>query len=109
MACLTCPPLWWVAAKGTRGELECCLAMGNPAACTVGGCQPSLVHTRRQLHSCSSACMFPFPFAQVEKKLLKAGVVQPPEAPKDDSDDEGAQQRARTMRGWVGVWEGLHG
>ncbi|KAI7845313.1 hypothetical protein COHA_001155 [Chlorella ohadii] len=39
-----------------------------------------------------------FPTSAVEKKLLKAGVVQPPERPKDDSDDEGAQQRARTMR-----------
>lgn len=39
-----------------------------------------------------------FPTSQVEKKLLKAGVVKPPPPPADDSDDEGAQQRARTMR-----------
>ncbi|KAL4439424.1 hypothetical protein ABPG77_008753 [Micractinium sp. CCAP 211/92] len=39
-----------------------------------------------------------FPTSALEKKLLKAGVVQPPPPLKDDSDDEGAQQRARTMR-----------
>lgn len=39
-----------------------------------------------------------FPTSSVERKLLKGGVVQPPEQPKNDSDDEGAQQRARTMR-----------
>ena len=42
-------------------------------------------------------------YLQVEKKLLKGGVVQPPEQPKNDSDDEGAQQRARTMRRCVGA------
>lgn len=53
-------------------------------------------------HTC---CIAHLPFLllfacppQVEKKLLKAGVVQPPAAPKDDSDDEGAQQRGRTLR-----------
>ena len=35
---------------------------------------------------------------QVEKKLLKAGVVLAPPPPKDDSDDEAATQRSRTMR-----------
>lgn len=39
-----------------------------------------------------------FPTSQVEKKLLKAGVVIAPPPPKYDSDDEGAQRRARTMR-----------
>lgn len=39
-----------------------------------------------------------FPTSQVEKKLLKGGVIKEPPPQQDDSDDEGAQLRSRTMR-----------
>ncbi|PSC68608.1 thioredoxin domain-containing PLP3B-like [Micractinium conductrix] len=39
-----------------------------------------------------------FPTEQVEKKLLKAGVIEPPPQQRDDSDDEGAALRLRTVR-----------
>mgnify|MGYP001810220388 CR=1 FL=1 len=42
-------------------------------------------------------CPPPTP-TQVEKKLLKAGVIEPPPQQRDDSDDEGAALRLRTVR-----------
>lgn len=54
-------------------------------------CPASLAALTLLLARCAAWC-------QVEKKLLKAGVVEPPPQRKDDSDDEEAAAQRRTMR-----------
>ena len=64
-----------------------------PARAAPAAAQTALVHRCPSCLYCPACTGL-----QVEKKLLNAGVVTAPPPPKYDSDDEGAQRRARTMR-----------
>jgi len=74
----------------------CCL---SDAPCCLPELRLLLHRLPYSAHRCLPCLYCPACTAlQVEKKLLKAGVVIAPPPPKYDSDDEGAQRRARTMR-----------
>lgn len=64
----------------------------KPARSLLHACEP-LPLPRRPLTAAATAAL-----CQVEKALLKAGVVQPPQQRREDSDDEEAVARRRTMR-----------
>lgn len=100
-----------LAAADSRG-ITAAAAGVHAAPVPCRRCQPAAACLQPQLAAVASAalCLWHTPATlrtalasaspcpQLEKKLLAAGVVEPPPAPRADSDDEGAAARARTMR-----------